>query len=174
MLEVNHSFIDKIDLSKYHYNKLEINEIVKKFSKYEKIIDKLDLLDLDHFGTRTLLNKTGIKHIDKLDLRKLKNSDWIEILSNRPELLDYCNLLLFEQGDCFLLTKLVKMFPQVDYLVEENKDKITAIGWEKLLIDNPEKYRKMCDFSLLTRKHWDNIVKHHPSLDDLKKQYVMF
>lgn len=173
MLEVNPEFIDKIELSRYHYNKLEINEIVKKFSSKEKIINKLDLSDLDHFGIRTLLIKTGNKHIDKLILKNLKNTDWLEILSNKPELLDYCNLLLFEQGDCFLLTKLIKLFPQLDYLIEENKDKITAIGWEKLLIENPDKFSKICKFELLSKKNWENIIKYHPNLDDLKKRYIL-
>lgn len=174
MLEINPDFIDKIELSKYDYDKLQLNEIIKKFSSKDKIIEQLNLSNIEHFALRNLLLKTGNKYINKVNLSILKNTDWIEILSIRKELLEYCNLLLFEKGDCFLLTKLVILFPELDYLIEENKNKITAMGWENLLIHNPEKYKSICNFSLFTRKHWDSIINYHRDFEELKKQFIIF
>lgn len=173
MLEVNNNFIDKIDLGKYNYDKLQIQEIVKKFYHNENIINKLNLENLDHYSVRKLLIKTGTKHVDRLNLKDLKVQDWIDILSKKPELLDNCNLLLFETNDCYNLIKLVTLFPQLDYMIIENKEKFSPLGWEELIIKDPDKYLDMCDISKLSKKNWDNIVKKHPILRvEMKKYFI--
>jgi hypothetical protein len=174
MIEINPNFIKNIDLDKYNYSKLQLAEIVRKFANNEHVMEKVSFDALDHFSIRGMLIKTGSKYIHKLDLDNLKAPDWIEILENRPELLDYCNLMLFEAGDCYLLTKLVLMFPALDYMIEESASKVSAIGWENLLINNPDRYQDVCDYTKLSRKNWDNIVRHHPHLEEKKRNYFIF
>ena len=174
MLQISESFIEKIELEKYKYNSSDTIDIIRKFGNNDKIMAKLDIASLDHFGVRTILKKTGAKYIGKIDSKKIKATDWIEILRKRPELFEYCNLLLFEKGDRYLLVKLVQMFPQLSYLIEENKDKISAIGWEELLIHNPEKYSEICRYELLSKKHWENIIKKQPLLKTTMKKYVIY
>lgn len=174
MLQISESFIDKIELEKYKYNSSDTIDLIRKFGNNEKIMSKLDIASLDHFGVRTILTKTGEKYIGKIDAKKIKATDWIEILKRKPELLEYCNLVLFEKGDRYLLVKLIKLFPQLSYLIEENKDKISAIGWEELLIHNPEKYSEMCRYELLSKKNWENIIKKQPLLKATMKKYVIY
>ena len=173
LIEVNPNFITKIDLWKYTYTKNEINKILEKFHKNPEIIKHINLETLDHFAIRTLLIKSGNRYIDKLDISKLKALDWLEIFKFKPELLEYCKLDLFQTGDAFLTTKLVQIFPHLDYLIEENRYKISALGWEVLLISNPEKYSKYCNFDLLSKKNWENITSYHPSLNNLKNRYIL-
>jgi hypothetical protein len=173
MLDVNRDFIEKIDLEKYKYDASSTTSIIKKFGTDDRIVSKLDIGNLDHFNTRSLLIKSGEKHIGKIDSSKLKATDWLEILKNKPELLSYCNLSLFEKGDRYMLVRLVRMFPQLDYMIEDNADNINAIGWEELLIFDPDRYSKHCDFSILSKKNWENIVKNRPDMAPLKKKYVI-
>ena len=173
MLEININFLSKIDLGKYTYSKHEISKILDSFHKTPEIIEKLNLDTLDHFAIRTLLKKSGEKYIHKLDLKKIKALDWMEILKSKPELLNHCDLRMFQTGDCFLLTQLIQVFPHLDYLIEENRYKISALGWESLLIHNPDKYSKYCNFELLSKKNWENITKYHPGLTNLRNRYIL-
>lgn len=173
MLEININFLSKIDLSKYTYSKHEISKIIDSFHKTPEIIEKLNLETLDHYAIRTLIKKSGEKYIHKLDLKKIKALDWLEIIKVKPELIKHCDLSIFQTGDCFLLIKVVQLLPQLDYLIEENRYKISALGWESLLIHNPEKYSKYCNFESLSKKNWDSITSYHPGLSNLKHRYIL-
>lgn len=105
LLQINSNFLHKIDLGKYKYSKSEIIKILESFHKNPDIINKLNLETLDHFAIRTLILKSGDKYIDKLDLKKVKALDWLEILKNKPELIDYCDVSIFQTGDCFFINK---------------------------------------------------------------------
>lgn len=173
LLKINTVFIEKIDLSKYKYSKNEIVQILESFHGCPKIIENLNIENLDHYAIRALIMKSGEKYIDKLDLKKLKALDWLEILTKKPEFIKHCNLELFTIGDCFLLTKLVQIIPDLDYLIEENKDKISALGWESLLIFDHEKYSKYCNFDCLSKKNWLNITTYHPGMTNLMNRYIL-
>lgn len=173
MLECDDEFIERIDLEKYCPNKSQSLEIVKKFFRNKKIINKINLKNLDdNFTLRRLLIKTGEDFIEKINLNVLKAQDWLDILKEKPDLLEYCNLCLFENNDCYLLVKLIELFPNLDYLIKENKDKISGLGWERLIINNYEKYESVCNWEKLSKKNWDNIVEKNPSLEPLKRRYV--
>ena len=173
LLKINTVFISKIDLGKYKYSKNEIIQILESFHGCPEIIDNLNLETLDHYAIRTLLLKSGEKYISKLDLNKLKALDWIEILRKKPEFVKHCDLDIFQTGDCFLLTKLVQIIPDLDYLIKENKDKISPLGWETLLIYDHEKYSKYCNFESLSKKNWENITSYHPSMINLMNRYIL-
>ena len=173
LLEINVNFLSKIDIGKYTYTKAEIGKILESFYKYPQVLEKLNFDILDHYAIRTLIIKSGEQYLHKLNIKKLKALDWVEILKLKPELINHCDLDIFKVGDCFLLTKLVQILPHLDYLIDENKDKISAIGWETLLIYDCEKYSKYCNFELLSKKNWDSIVKYHPSMNNLMNRYVL-
>jgi len=173
MLKINPVFIDKIDLGKYKYSKFDIAKILEDFHQYPQIIDKMNLDTLDHFSIRTLLIKSGDKYLHNLDLSKLKVVDWLEILKRKPLLREYCDMDIFKTGDMFYLVKLVETFPDLDYIIEEHKEQITAIGWETLLIQDPDKYSQLCDFEKLSKKNWDVVTTHHPNLINIRNRYML-
>lgn len=173
MLKINPVFIDKIDLGKYKYSKFDIAKILEDFHQHPNIIDKMNLDTLDHFSIRTLLIKSGDKYLHKLDLSKLKVVDWLEILKRKPLLREYCDMDIFKTGDMFYLVKLVETFPDLDYIIEEHKEQITAIGWETLLIQDPDKYSQLCDFEKLSKKNWDVVTTHHPNLINIRNRYML-
>jgi hypothetical protein len=174
LLECNQDLIDLIDISKYKFNKKDMFEIINKFKRSEKIMERLNLYELDHFSTRRLLLETGIDYIDKLNIKQLKSIDWIEILEHQPELLEYCNLEIFEINDCYLLTKLVKKFPELYYLIEKNKNKISALGWENLIKEDLERYQDICEWKKFTESNWNNVIRKHPNLSVKKQKYYLF
>lgn len=174
LLECNYDLIDEIDISKYSFNKKDTIEIVKKFRNSRKIMERIDLGVLDHFSTRKLICQTGIDYIDRLDTKSLKNTDWIEILKQHPDLLEFCNLKIFENNDCYLLTKLVLMFPELEYLIYDNIDKISSLGWENLILEDLERYQDICKWEKLNETNWNNITRKHPSLNYLKQKYFLF
>ena len=124
-------------------------------------MEKVDFEKLDHYATRMMLMKTGNKYISKINFDKLKATDWVDILNKRPELIKFCNLKLFESGDCYLLTKIVDQFPYLENMIIENINRISALGWENLLINNPIKYKDICKYELLSKKNWENILRQH-------------
>jgi hypothetical protein len=173
LLKINTVFIEKIDLGKYKYSKNEIVQILESFHGCPKIIENLNIENLDHYAIRTLVIKSGEKYLEKLDLKKIKALDWLEILKKRPDFIKYCDLDLFQTGDCFLLTKLVQIVPDLSYLIEENKEKISALGWEELLVFDQEKYSKHCNFDCLSKKNWVNITNYHPGMINLMNRYIL-
>jgi hypothetical protein len=174
LLECNPDLIDLIDISKYNYSKKDMIILVGKFKRSEKIMERINLNELDHFLTRKLLIETGIDYVDKLNLKQLKNTDWMEILEKQPDLLEYCDLRAFDTNDCYLLTKLVLMFPELSYLIEKNKDKISALGWENLIKEDLDNYEDICPWEKFSELNWINIIRKHPHLSILKQNYYLF
>jgi len=173
LLEINKAFLEKIDLEKYTYTKNEIIKILESFHNSPEILEKINFDSLDHFAIRTLILKSGDRYVHKLDVQKLKSLDWIDILKRKPEMLKYCDLSIFTTGDCFLLTKLVEIMPELDYLIDENQSKISPLGWEKLIILDAEKYMKLCNIESLSKKNWESIVVMRPGLTNLMNRYIL-
>ena len=151
-----------------------MSEMVKKFIFSKRIMERLDLSSLEHFSTRKLICKTGVDYIDRLNISQLKASDWIEILEQHPELIEYCNLSIFENNDCYLLTKLVINFPEIDYLIIKNADKISALGWENLINEDIERYQDICRWEKFTESNWSKVLRKHPQLSSVKQKYYIF
>lgn len=152
LLNVDFKYANDVDFKLINFSKYHISEIIKKFYHRQNIINKIIELnnELDNFQKRLLINKTDELYLNKLNLENLNELDWFDILAQKPHLIDYCNLELFEKNDCFLLTKLVRYVPQVDNLIIKNKDKISNLGWENLLRLDFEKYYPYCCFDCLS------------------------
>lgn len=170
---INKELAKRINLEKYQFTKKEVLTIIHKFADDSEILMRINLHSLDHYTTRALIVKTGERYMDNLDMNCLKSDDWLFILQERPDLLQYCNIPVFETNDRFNLVRLVLMFPQLNYLIEQNKEAISALGWEKLLIADPEHYIQICNVTLLRQKNWDEIVRQQPKLAGYRQMYFI-
>jgi hypothetical protein len=174
ILECNEDLIEEIDITNYTFSKKDMLEIISKFRDSEKVMERLDLTVLDHYSTRNLISKTGIDYIDRVNLNLLKPIDWLDILEQQPDLIDFCNLNIFIINDCYLLTKLVILFPNLSHLIEENKSKISALGWENLINEDLEKYQDICAWEKFTEKNWNSILNKNPHLINIKQRFFFF
>lgn len=157
LMDVDVNYVNEIDFEKITFTKYQLSELLKKFHHRPAIIDKIlnsERLssDLDNYQIRQLIRNSGDRYIRKLDLVKLNDLDWFELLSHNPELAEYCDTEVFERNDCYMLVRLVRYIPALHTLVESNKDKISNIGWEKLLHYDFERYYPLCCFECLDYK----------------------
>jgi len=174
ILECNEDLIEKIDISKFTFNKKDTLQIINKFQHSERILERINLYNIDNYSTKKLIMKTGIDYIDRLNIKQLNSIDWLEILKKHNDLINFCDLSIFEIGDCYYLTKLIETFPDLDYLIIKNADKISALGWENLLKFDYEKYEKVCDWSKLTELTWKKLSKVNPDINIKKQKYFIF
>ncbi len=170
LISVIPEYGNKIDLSRFTFNKKEVEVIVEKLWKSPKILEKMDLTLLDNFNTRKLILNSNSTYIDKLDVSSLTAPDWLAVLQKHPHLIEFCNIDVFKKNDCYLMVKLVKQYPYLDYLVEENIDKFSPLGWEELIIFNP-KFIDICPLEKLDKKNWNHIVAINPTIEPIMNQY---
>jgi len=160
-------FLDRIDLSKYKFNFKESMNIIKGYKYRRDIITQVNYKSLKGYQISEILVHTGEDNLDLFKTDSLTNIDWINLLEFRPEMLKHCNYSRFLTGDIFYSIKLCCMFetPDLSYLVfDRNINDITPFGWEKLLIEKPEKFLAHCNFSKLDDNNWSNILKEQPQL----------
>lgn len=160
-------FLDKIDFGKYRFNFKESMNIIAGYVYDREIIKKVNYKSLKGYQIAEILIHTGEENLDLLDLSKLTNIDWLDLLEKRPEMLKYCDYNKFNNGDIFYSIKLCCMFdePDLSYLVlDRSLDEVSPFGWEKLLIEKPEIFLAHCNFSKLDDGNWNNILKDQPSL----------
>jgi len=181
LLSLGDSYIlSKVNILKYKFNFKESMNIIRGYKFDRDIIKSVNYRSLKGYQISEILIKTGRKNLDLFSIEILTNIDWINLLELRPEMLDICNIKKFTTGDIFYSIKLCCMFdsPDLSYLVfDRNMDDITPFGWEKLIIEKPEKFLAHCNFSKLEDKNWRNIVKEHPkkylcSIEDKSHIYV--
>ena len=163
----NEEYINMLNLDNYNFNFIESMNIIKSHNYNKKIIMLLPYLELKSYQISEILINTGETCMDLFDLTKLTTLDWLDLLPHQPDFLDYCDFEIFKKGDPFNLIQLVVMFdePDLSHLIFEiDKRKITAFGWEKLLISNPDKYIDICDFYKIRENNWLVISHYHPHL----------
>jgi len=164
MCSVNEDIKYRVDFSKFKQTTSDIRNIVNNHINKKYIVDLIDFSVADGNQARLILKKYGDEYINKLDLKKMKPNDWIDVLKTHPELLDYCDINIFKTGDYLYLADLICIYEHLDYLVDENKSKFSAFDTEKLIIKSPERFLNKVDLNKLRDKNWLNIVKQHPFL----------
>lgn len=164
LFSLNETIKDKLDISKFKQETEDVRYAVKNFAKRKHVVDILDFSKMNVHEVREIIIWHGEEYIKKLKLDKLKPLDWFDIIKKRKEMLKYCDLNIFMDGDGYLLAKLITIYQDLDYLVEKNKDNFGALAWETLIIHNPDKYFKIADLSKLRDKNWTVIIKNHPQL----------
>lgn len=168
ILSIDLNKLYDMDFKKIQFSRLELQDMINSFWNIEEIIDRIDFELLDNFILKTVILKTGDKYISRINLDKLNNIDWVDILKIYPGLFKYCNPNMFNGSNgLYQLVNLVKSVDVFDYLIIENKEKLTALDWERLLIHD-DKYIEYCDFSLFKEINWNSILKEKPHLKDFK------
>ena len=173
-------FLNKIDFSKYKFNFNESMKIIQGYEYDRAVIEKVNYKSLKGYQISEILIHTGNRDLDILDILILTNIDWINLLEYQPHMLSLCDFDKFMSGDIFYSIKLCCMFdvPDLSYLViDRDMDTISPFGWEKLLIEKPEKFLAHCNFNKLDDNNWKNIIKEYPqkylcSIEDKIHIYV--
>lgn len=158
-------FLNKINLSNHNFNFNESMKIIQGYNYNRDVIEKVNYKSLKGYQISEILIHTGSCNLDILDTLTLTNIDWLDLLEHQPSMLNLCDYDKFMNGDIFYSIKLCCMFevPDLSYLVF-NRDlkEITSFGWEKLLIEKPEKFLAHCNFNKLDDNNWKNIIKEYP------------
>ena len=160
LLKVDVKYITELNLESIEFTKYQLTELIKGFQHrgavMKRFFDSKRIAGmLDNYQIRQIINLTGESYVDRLDLSRLNDLDWFEILQKNPKMLPYCDTSIFEKNDCYMLVRLIRFIPELDELVIANKDRITNLGWEKLLWYDFEKFYPLCCFDCLdyrTRK----------------------
>jgi hypothetical protein len=157
LLRVDVKYISELNLESIDFTKYQLTELIKGFQHRGAVMQRF--LDsekvsamLDNYQIRQIINLTGERYVDRLDLSRLNDLDWFEILQKNPKMLPHCDTGIFEKNDCYMLVRLIKFIPELEDLVVANKEKITNLGWEKLLWYDFEKFYPLCCFDCLDYK----------------------
>lgn len=169
LLKSDLNFIYEVNIKNTKFSRLEFQDLLKHFSHVDFIMDDINFDKFDNFLTRMTILLTNDKYIEKLNLNKLNYLDWLEILKAYPEMLEYCDISLFKSGDYFKLAQLVCVVPELDDLLKEHYDDLSALAWEKLLSHDPYKYGPVCNFKIFKEVNWKNALKKNPGLVKYKK-----
>lgn len=168
ILALGHDFfLDKIDFSKYKFNFKESMEIIQGYNYKREIIEQVNYKSLKGYQVSEILSKSGDRDLDILDISTLTNIDWINLLSERPDMLKYCDYDKFMKGDIFYSIRICCMFetPDLSHLVtKRDMNSISPFGWEKLLIEKPEIFLAHCNFSKLDENNWKSVLNARPEL----------
>lgn len=168
LLNIDPNFCDYCDLKTIPFDRLQLQEIVKKFVQNEKIMNKLDFDKFDNYIKRQILKKTGEKYIDRINIKLFNALDWVDLILKRPSFFNLCDKGVFIKDDCFYLVKIAGSVPEAYNLIVENKDKISGLGWEKLLLLDYQKYSPICNWKSLKNLNFKILKKVYPEIEQFK------
>lgn len=160
-------FIENVSFNTDEFTATESFFIVKNFDFNPILMSKFKISEqnINPQYLREIIIKTGTEFIDDFNLDTLEPVDWIAILKNDKLMIKYCKPEIFKRGDIFFLIEFLMMFPEyIEWINEENKDKITCLGWEKLLVKFGDEMADMCDFSIITEVSWSRLKNERPGL----------
>lgn len=164
LYSLNEEILKNVNINNFEQEVSDVRYAIKNFIQKQHVVDILDFSKMNVHEIREVIIWYGEKYINNFNLNKLKPLDWFEIVKKRKEILKYCNIDTFKEGDGYLLAKLITLFKELDYLVDENKEIFGALAWETLILHNPDKYFKIADLDKLRDKNWTVIIKYHPQL----------
>ncbi len=169
LLKADLNYLYEIDFNNKKFSRLDFQDMIKYFANINLAMEKLNFEQLDNFQIRTLILNTKAKYINELDLTKLNALDWLAILEEHPKLINHCPIEIFETGDYFNLVKLVCILPELYPLIEKNRDNISALGWEKLILRDYQLYEDICQWHKLREGNWKAILNKRPFLRQYKQ-----
>ena len=159
----------KVDFSQFKPTKEETRIIINNYIKEKHVVELLNFDTLDNNQIRRIIIEHGDFFINKINVKKLKPIDWLDIFDKKREMFKYCDVNTFIKEDGYELAKLVTMFEDLEYLIKENKKILGAMAIETLLLHDPQKYLSMVDVNKLKDKNWIVITKKHTYL---KPKYI--
>lgn len=153
------------NISGFTFSSKEINDISRVYGYDKDVLCKFDLHNLDSFYIAEILKQMDESYVELFDLSRVSPKKWVEILERKPEYLKYCNVDIFKKTDIYNVVRLVCLFPELLYLLDEKNlyRDLSAMGWEKLLIHYPD-YIEECNFMKLNEINWNNILSRRPEL----------
>lgn len=162
-------FYMKIDIKKFVFTPKESYEILEAAGFIEHVFNQLNVAAFNDYYIVDIIKNTGRKFINRLDLKKLTPKKWNEIFFIFPTLIEYCDLNKYKESDIFYTAQLIFIFqsPELSYLIRERKnykDDLSALGWEKLIIGQPDEFIDECVFWKLNENNWRRILYYHPEL----------
>ena len=171
----NKELSSNVDIKKYNFTSKEIYEFIKKSEFDENFIELSDFENMKDYQICETIMMTGTKYINQLQLDKLTARKWLEILKDDISLLEYCDLNKFIKSNIFNSVELVCLTKQDDsqnlhFLIKDRnyKKELSALGWERLIINFPKEYIDECCYWKLNESSWSNILFFHPNLSSYK------
>jgi hypothetical protein len=172
LLSLGHEYyLDKVDFSKYTFNATQSMNILKGYDFDRDILKKVNYKSFGGSHIVAVIKETDKRDLDILDISKLKNLDWLNLLQDKPDMLPMCDLDKFKRSDIFNSIKLYCLIEDKDLsflILERDMKNIIPFGWEKLIIKSPEKFLPHCDLSKLNENNWSQIISERPELEYLK------
>ena len=159
---------EKINIRNFNFTSKESYEIIA-FNDFEQtIVEQFNLKKLKDYHVADILIYTGIKYLNMVDINVLTARRWVEVLRERKELFEFCNLEKFKESDIYNSVELICLFPNenIDFIIKDRdfKQELSAFGWQKLIIAKPDEYVNCCCYWKLNDANWRNITFQHPNL----------
>lgn len=165
-IDVNAAKYMKIGL--IPFNRLELQCLIKKFVLDDYIMNSLDFNNMDNYIKRFVLRKTGVKYLNKINLNEFNELDWVDLIQKSPMFFKYCNQDILVNNDCLNLIKIAHCVPEAYDLIVNNADKISGLGWEKLLKLDFKKYSEICNWSSLNNLNFKILKKLYPEIEQFR------
>lgn len=162
-------FYMRINIKKFVFTPKESYDILEASGFIEHVFNQLNTASFNDYYIADIIKNTGKKYIKRLDLKKLTPKKWNEIFFIFPIFIEFCDLKKYQESDIFYTAQLIFIFqsPELVYLIRERKnykDEISALGWEKLIIGQPNEFIDECVFEKLNGGNWKRILYYHPEL----------
>ena len=161
------SFWPMVDTNKYKFSFIEAFDIMKAYQFNRSVVTALNYKVLKSYQIAEVFIITGEEFLDLFDTDVLTTLDWLNVLVYQPKFIYKCDFDKFLRGDPFNLIQLIVLFdsPDLSYLIDQiDKNKITAFGWERLLIGKPDRFKDICDYKKLNEANWLVISQEAPEL----------
>lgn len=160
-------FLDKIDIKGRKFSLIQQYDICNAYDFDRAALSLFDCKRFDGFQTKEIMKRTGDKSVDLLNPRSLKLVDWLDLLSEKPDMYRYCNLDDFKNEPISQLISLaVKANNDEVYSLirKKNLDEVSPFGWEKLMSHRPEMFKDVCDYKKFDALNKKNVLASHPHL----------
>lgn len=168
LLNIDSNASDFIDLYHINFNRIDMQYLVKKFVHNEKIINSLNFNLMDNYIKRYILKKTNLKYIVNIDINSFGILDWEDLIQKNPNFFSLCKIENFIKGDCSFLVNIANCVPEIYELIDKNKEKISALGWEKLLLLDFKKYSPICNWTIMRNLNFKILKKTYPDIERFK------
>jgi hypothetical protein len=144
----NEQFLSMIDMRGRKFTEIQQYTICKAYNYRRSVISMFDANNFDGFHVAEIIKKTGRENLDILSLNKMKLIDWINLLSEFPEIYDLMDPLRFKNESIMFLVDLAMVVDDqliYDMILNSNVNDITTFGWERLVSKRPDLFLPICD-----------------------------
>ncbi len=171
LLNIDSNACEFIDFQTIKFTRIDMQYLVRKFIHNERIMNNLNFNLMDNYIKRYILKKTNLKYLNNINLDSFNSLDWEDLIQKNPNFYKLCNPERFIKGDCSFLVNIANCVTEVYDLIVENKDKISAHGWEKLLLLDLKKYSPICNWAIMHNLNFKILKKTYPDIEKYHPRY---